>query len=299
MSTRTTLSELNGCSTAAFAARVGDVWEHAPWVAEAAAQHRPYACVDAMHRTMVSLVRALPEPALLSLLAGHPDLAGSDARTGRMTADSIQEQGALSLEQVDGGEAARWDAMNAAYRARFGFPFILCVKRHTRASVLRTFEQRLQNDRAAELENALQEIGRITRLRLAARIAGHGLDGIAGRLTTCVLDGSDGEPAAGIKLSLHELSDGATAPATRLVAEAVTDERGQTREPLIGGEPLRTGRYEMRFHVEDYYRRQGMAGGDRPFLGIVPVVFDIAEPEGDYHVPLTVTPWTCATGGGA
>ncbi len=87
-----------------------------------------------------------------------------------MTAESVAEQGTLSLASLSDAEAQRWDALNQAYRARFGFPFILCIRRHTRDSALRAFEQRLQHDRATELAAALDEIAAITRLRLESRI---------------------------------------------------------------------------------------------------------------------------------
>ncbi|MFT3717721.1 2-oxo-4-hydroxy-4-carboxy-5-ureidoimidazoline decarboxylase [Pseudorhodoferax sp.] len=171
MTTPATLDELNTCTPAAFSAALADIWEHAPWVAERAAARRPFADVDALHRAMVEAVAALDEPARVAFYAGHPELAGADARRGAMTDASIAEQGSLALASLDAAEAQRWDALNRAYRARFGFPFILCIRRHTRESALRAFEQRLQNDRATELAAALDEIAAITRLRLAQRVA--------------------------------------------------------------------------------------------------------------------------------
>lgn len=293
--TTITLTQLNAADVDGFVALMDGVWEHAPWVARAAAAHRPFDSVDALHRQMLAIVGQLPEAELLALLAGHPDLAGAAARAGTMTRDSSLEQGALSLDAVGDDELARWDELNAAYRRRFGFPFILCVKRHTRSSVLATFERRLGSDRSTELRAAVEEIGRITRLRLAARIADHGLDDIAGRLTTHVLDTSRGRPAAGMRLSLHERSGSNGHTRSTLLAEAVTDGHGSTPQALLDGAPLRIGRYEMQFHVGDYFRSQGVVDGEWPFLDVVPIVFCIDEPEGDYHVPLTVTPWAYGT----
>ena len=109
---------------------------------------------------------ALDEPARVAFYAGHPELAGEDARRGTMTDASVAEQGTLALAQLDSDEATRWNALNQAYRARFGFPFILCIRRHTRASALQAFAQRLQHDRSTELATTLGEIAAITRLRL-------------------------------------------------------------------------------------------------------------------------------------
>ena len=180
MTTRSRLEQLNTSTPEAFCAALADIWEHAPWVAQAVVGQRPFATADALHTAMVDVVAALDEPARVAFYAGHPELAGEDARRGTMTDASVAEQGTLALAQLGGDEAARWNALNQAYRARFGFPFILCIRRHTRASALQAFAQRLQHDRSTELAAALGEIAAITRLRLdrlllgAAPAASHG-----------------------------------------------------------------------------------------------------------------------------
>jgi 2-oxo-4-hydroxy-4-carboxy-5-ureidoimidazoline decarboxylase len=272
-----TLAGLNRCSDADFIAHLGPVFEHAPWVAQAVASQRPFASTDALHQAMLAQLHALPEPALLALLNGHPELAGAQARAGLMTADSQAEQdGLIAVSTQAADSTARWDALNTAYRERFGFPFILCILRHGQDSALRQFERRLAGDRASELAQALAEIGRISRLRLAARIADHGLSDIAGRLTTHVLDLAQGRPAAGMAVQFQG-------------RQLRTDADGAIT--LLADAPLRIGRCELLFHVGDYFRASGLAQAEPPFLDLVPVVFQIAEPEGDYHVPLTVTPW--------
>ena len=105
-----------------------------------------------------------------------------------------------------------------------------------------------------------------------------------GRLSTHVLDTVTGRPAPGVRIALHEIGDSARA----LLKETVTNADGRTDAPLIAGEPLRIGTYELTFHMGDYF---GGAG----FLDIVPIRFSIAEPEGHYHVPLLVTPWSYTT----
>lgn len=290
-SMKPSMHDLNACSAAVFMARLGSVFEHAPWVAEAMLSLRPFVDADALHAAMMAALRTLPEADLVTLLRGHPELAGEQARRGGMTADSVAEQGSLALADVAGGEAARWDALNAAYRERFGFPFVLCIRRHTRDSALHAFEQRLRNERADELRHNLDEIARVSRLRLAARIADHRLDRIHGRLTTHVLDIARGRPARGMRITLHELQAGGR----RLLADVLSNAQGSSDEPLLSGEPLRIGRYELQFHVGEYFAKAGGAADDPPFLDVVPVAFGIGEPEGDYHVPLTVTPWAYGT----
>ena len=166
MTTRSSLEYLNTCPPEAFCAALADIWEHAPWVAQGVVGQRPFATVDALHTAMVDVVAALDEPARVAFYAGHPELAGEDARRGTMTDASVAEQGTLALAQLGADEAGRWNALNQAYRARFGFPFILCIRRHTRASALQAFAQRLQHDRSTELATTLGEIAAITRLRL-------------------------------------------------------------------------------------------------------------------------------------
>lgn len=287
-----TLSALNAASEQEFVAALSGVFEHAPWVAQAVCSERPFADVQALHEAMIGAIRALPEDRLLRFLCAHPELAGAQARAGSMTLDSTREQGGLALAQLPAAENARWDQLNSAYRERFGFPFILCARRHSYASMLRSFERRLLNDRSTELDAALGEIVRISRLRLAARVADHALPRIAGRLTTHVLDISRGRPAAGMRVELME----ASGTAARALVDTLTDASGSTSVALLDGEPLRIGRYEMRFHVGDYFRRLGTAANEEePFLDVVPIAFGVNEPEGDYHVPITITPWAYST----
>ncbi|KQP48656.1 2-oxo-4-hydroxy-4-carboxy-5-ureidoimidazoline decarboxylase [Pseudorhodoferax sp. Leaf274] len=274
------LEQLNAADASTFLDHLGEVFEHAPWVAAAVVGQRPFASADALHRAMLAAVAARPEDARVALFNGHPELAGTAARLGQMTADSVREQGGLALGALSAEDGARWDALNTAYRARFGFPFILCIKRHTRISALAAFEARLAGDLRTELANTLAEIGRITRLRLAGRIAGHGLDGLHGSLAVQVLDSQRGRPAECLRVALHD-ADGA------LLAQGVQQGDGRTA-PLLAGAPLRMGRYELRLHLGEHQRRQGGADG---WLDVVPIAFAIDAPEADYRLTLTVAPW--------
>jgi 2-oxo-4-hydroxy-4-carboxy-5-ureidoimidazoline decarboxylase len=164
------LPEINAMPAAEFVAALGDVFEHAPWVAERAAAGRPYASVAALHGALMQAVRDAPAATQLAFVRGHPELGGKLARAGDMTGASKSEQGGLGLDRLNDEEFARFARVNAAYRERFGFPFIICVRRHTRASILDEFERRLRYDPEIELANALAEIGHITRLRLDANV---------------------------------------------------------------------------------------------------------------------------------
>jgi 2-oxo-4-hydroxy-4-carboxy-5-ureidoimidazoline decarboxylase len=282
-----TLSGLNGLSASSFVAALGEVFEHAPWVAEAAAHSRPHPTVAALHQAMMQAVRAAPAERQRAFITGHPEL-GSRVKRAELTGHSQAEQGSLGLDRLSAEEFDRFCRLNAAYREKFGFPFIICVRRHTRDSILREFERRLGHDAETERERALAEIGLITRLRLVAKVDGPGLPPTAGRLTTHVLDLRAGRPAAGVPIALHEIG----ASAHGLLRQAITNADGRTAAPLISGEPLRIGTYELSFHVGEYFK-DGAAG--EPFLDVVPIRFSIAEPEGHYHVPLLMTPWSYTT----
>lgn len=285
------LSDLNRASLADFSAAVGDTFELAPWVAEVAATRRPFASVTALHEAMMGAVRAAPREQQLAFLCGHPDLAGKAARAGTLTDDSRREQASVGLDTLSEEEFARFHRLNDAYKAKFGFPFIVCVRRHTRDSILAQFERRLRHDAATEFATALQEIFYITRLRVAAKVTGEGMPQVAGRLSTHVLDTHGGRPAVGVAIELYELAG----RQHHLIATAVTNADGRTDAPLIGGRPLPIGRYELQFAVGDHFRSRGIAQSDPPFLDIVPLRFSIAESEGHYHVPLLCTPWSYST----
>lgn len=167
-----TLDQLNTVGRAEFVSAVGDIFEHATWVAEGAHAARPFVSVGALHDAMMAVVRAAPRDTQLAFLRGHPELGGKVARAGAMTADSVAEQGGLGLDRLSDEQFARFEAANAAYAQKFGFPFIVCVRNHASAeSILKTFEQRVGNGVDAEFAAALGEIAQITRLRLEAKVS--------------------------------------------------------------------------------------------------------------------------------
>ena len=287
----TDLANLNTCDGDDFVAALGGIFENAPWVAECAFATRPFATVSDLHAAMIRAMANAGETERLALIRGHPELASKVARVGAMTAQSRREQGSLGLDRLSEGEFARFERLNAAYRQRFGFPFVICVRRHTRDSILDTFERRLANSPETERAAALQEIGHITRLRLVEAVDGPGKPKTDGRLSTHVLDTVSGTPAAGVRVVLTELG----ASAEGLLKDVLTNADGRTDEPLLAGAPLRIGTYEIAFHIGAYFAAKGIAAASPPFLDIVPVRFAIAEPEGHYHVPLLASPWSYAT----
>jgi len=287
-----TLDTLNAADRAAFIAALGEVMELAPWVAEEAFSARPFASLAALYQTMTDAVRRADAARRRALIDGHPDLAGKAAREGKLTADSTAEQASAGLDRLSEAEFVAFHRLNDAYRKKFGMPFIVCVRRHGKESILRQFERRLNNDAATEEKTALDEIFRIAALRLDQRVTANDRLKVHGHLSTHVLDLHGGHPAQGITIELCEVAaDGRM----RTLKRAVTNADGRTDQPLLSGAPIPVATYELRFAVSDYFVRQTAPLPDPPFLSTVPVRFAVAEPEGRYHVPLLVTPWSYST----
>jgi len=286
------LNTLNAADRSTFLAAIGEVMELAPWVADEAYAKRPFGSLAALYQTMTDAVRNAGDARQRALILGHPDLAGKAAREGKLTVDSTAEQAAAGLDRLSDEEFAAFHRLNDAYRTKFGMPFIVCVRRHGKESILREFEKRLKNDAAAEQKTALTEIFRIAALRLDQRVTAPDRLKVHGHLSTHVLDTHGGHPAAGVAIELCEI---AASGATRVIKRAVTNADGRTDLPLLSGAPIPIASYELRFAVSDYFARQGAPMADPPFLGVVPIRFAVAEPEGRYHVPLSLTPWAYAT----
>ncbi len=286
------LSDLNVCSKDDFVAALANVFEYSPWIAEQAAALRPFADIHELFAAMKSVVDRAPEEIRLALIRAHPDLANKTQRAAGLTAESNAEQNSAGLDRLSDAEFTAFERVNNAYRAKFGFPYVVCVRRHTRDSILRDFERRLPNDAKAEVQTSIGEICRIAALRLDQLVASEDKLPVHGRLSTHVLDTHSGRPAAGISIELTELSD---LGQSRVVARAVTNSDGRTDQPLIGGRPVPIGRYELTFHVGAYFADRGVPLSDPPFLDRIPLQFAVSDPEGHLHVPLLVTPWSYAT----
>jgi 2-oxo-4-hydroxy-4-carboxy-5-ureidoimidazoline decarboxylase len=151
---------------AAFVKKFGGIFEKSPWVAEKAWEKRPFANVDEMHAAMVAVAKNATAAMQLTLLQSHPDLAGKEAQAGTMTASSVAEQASAGLNSLSPAEFKELSGLNAAYKAKFGFPFIIAVRMYTKEGIFFEFKRRQQNDTQAEFANDLQNVYIITRLRL-------------------------------------------------------------------------------------------------------------------------------------
>ena len=275
---RISLDALNRMSGPAFTAALDGIFEHSPWVAAAAFAAAPFASVDALHAAMCDVVAGASRETQLALLCAHPELA----RPAALTAASAAEQGGMGLDRLGDAEAAAFDACNAAYRARFGFPFIIAVRgQRDRAAILAAMTARLAHDTDTEIATALAEVATIAGFRLADRIAP-----ATGRLTVHVLDTATGRPASGLDLALFRLDD-----ATRTaLGNWTTNADGRCDAPLLSGDDLLAGGYEILFDIARW--RAGQAPG---FYDLIPIRFRIADPAAHYHIPLLLSPFGYST----
>jgi 2-oxo-4-hydroxy-4-carboxy-5-ureidoimidazoline decarboxylase len=147
--------------------RFGGVFDASPWVAERAWATRPFGSLDALHEAMVDVVERAPDEVRMALIRAHPDLA----TRASLTPESEREQASAGLDSLTEEQFERIGWLTAAYRAHFGFPFIVCAREHTPASIIEAAEARMESDPAQETRTALAEIYKIARLRLVDLVA--------------------------------------------------------------------------------------------------------------------------------
>ena len=160
------LQSLNTADKAAFTAALGHLFEHSPWVAEETWPKRPFASAEALHAALCATMRAAPRERQLALIRAHPDLAGRLAQQRQLTADSTREQASAGLDRLTDAELAEFIRQNDAYKAKFGFPFIICARLNAKDAILAAMRTRLGNTSDTEFATALGEIEKIAWLRL-------------------------------------------------------------------------------------------------------------------------------------
>ncbi|HET7094937.1 MAG TPA: 2-oxo-4-hydroxy-4-carboxy-5-ureidoimidazoline decarboxylase, partial [Thermomicrobiales bacterium] len=171
---RWSIAEINRLDRGAFVARLGFLFEGSPWVAADGWATRPWPDRAALHRSLVEAMRAADAARQLALIRAHPDLVGRAARAGTLTPSSTAEQKAAGLDPdaLTPEEIGRFAAGNAAYTAKFGFPFVICARENRKESILAGLARRLENEPEQEIATALGEIGKIAWHRLADVVDG-------------------------------------------------------------------------------------------------------------------------------
>ncbi|SAK71821.1 OHCU decarboxylase [Caballeronia hypogeia] len=172
MSQSINLEPVNALDHSAFLGAFASVFEHFPQAAEGAWSARPFASEGALHEAMMDVIRRLDDQGQRAFLNLHPLLSGANIRAGTMTADSNDEQKSAGLDAMSREQEAALDQLNAAYLKRHGFPFIICVRHYTREGIFSALERRIGRSSQQELDEALAQIGAITRARLSARLTG-------------------------------------------------------------------------------------------------------------------------------
>lgn len=171
-SSRWTLAQLNAMDRDEFTRIVGPVFERSPWIAAEAWSRRPFESFDWLHRSLCDVVRRATKARQVGLIRAHPELAGRATPASSLTAASVREQARAGLGRLNGDETELLQKLNREYRERFGFPFVICARLNKKESILAACTARLQNTRREEQRTALEEIGKIARLRLEDLVTG-------------------------------------------------------------------------------------------------------------------------------
>lgn len=160
------MDEINRMDRERFVSVLGPIFESSPWISEGAWEKRPFDGIDGLHAAFQAVVDDAPQDRRVALIRAHPDLAGKAALAGELTDESSNEQASAGLDRLSPEEYERFHRLNAAYRDKFGLPYVVCVRENTKESIFTGAEERLRNTREEEVEAALCEISRISRLRL-------------------------------------------------------------------------------------------------------------------------------------
>jgi N-carbamoyl-L-amino-acid hydrolase len=166
-----TLEQLNAATATDALALLDGLYEHSPWIAEAALKQRPHRSIHQLKHLMTQVLDDAGRDAQIALIRAHPELAGKAMVSNNLTAESTNEQSQAGLTHCSAEEFALLQRLNADYNAKFGFPFILAVRGPrgsglSRQNIIATFERRLQGHPDFELQECLRNIHRIAEIRL-------------------------------------------------------------------------------------------------------------------------------------
>lgn len=148
----------------------GNVVEKCPIITAAVWSKRPFAGLGDLESAINEFIDALPETGKEGILRCHPDLAGRELQSGTLTQESREEQARAGLDALNYAEASHMARLNLDYKARFGFPFVICAKMNDKASILRQLSERVRNERQVERARGIEEVKKICHLRLQGLI---------------------------------------------------------------------------------------------------------------------------------
>lgn len=297
MSTKPTVSELLSKPKAEVMDVLGGIYEHSSWIAEKfyedfierEGEHK-IGNVRELFLAMSSIADSATREQKLALLCNHPDLCAKIENLKNLTKASQDEQSSAGLHTMTDEERERFATMNAAYREKFEFPFILAVKHVTKNTVLSAIEGRLTQTKEVEFDGALYQVNKIAWMRL---LSAFHITGQKGFLTCHVLDTCHGCPAANMRIQLRRLTP---VENSGLIKEFVTNSDGRLEGgPALKSDEFIVGTYEWLFFAGEYFARKNTKVTGVLFLDEIPLRFGIDDPEEHYHVPLLVSPWSYST----
>lgn len=163
---KVTLDYLNTTTQPEFERAIGKLFEKNAWVAARTFEKRPFASLDDLYKTMTTVIFQASPTEQLELILSHPELVGREAVSGTLSSQSQNEQAKAGLTNLTPEEIAQFNDYNRAYRAQFGFPFIICARKHHKSTILAAFPVRMQHSRDEEIKIALDEICQILEFRL-------------------------------------------------------------------------------------------------------------------------------------
>jgi OHCU decarboxylase len=166
LSEKITLNRINELDREDFVARFGSLFEHSAVYAEEAWSSQPFGSTEEMWRAFEDAMYSAPRKRQLDLIRAHPDLAGKAAVAGELTQESAREQASAGLDRLSPEEFEAFTRMNREYRDKFGMPMVVCVREHTKESILENVQSRLGNSLDEEIKTALAEIAKISHYRL-------------------------------------------------------------------------------------------------------------------------------------
>lgn len=297
MTAKPTVPELLTKSKDDIVSFLGDIYEHSSWIAEdfymeylnGKGQDHGIENVRDLFQAMNCIMEKSSDEKKLALLRAHPDLCAKIDELKTLTKSSQEEQSSAGLGSMSDEERDRFSSMNASYREKFGFPFILAARNATKFTVLSAIEGRLNLSKQIEYAGALFQVSKIAWMRL---LAAFDLKGRKGFLTCHVLDTANGCPAEGMRVVLNRISPPEKAG---LVQEFFTNSDGRLNGPALKDDNFIVGVYEWTFFAGDYFARSNTKISGMPFLDVIPLRFGIDDPEEHYHVPLLVSPWSYST----
>ncbi len=166
MTNTISLQSINNLNQSDFVTTLGTIFEHSPWVAEQVYPLRPFDSIQQLHHRMKDIVNKADREQRKKLICNHPELAGREAESGKLTTDSKNEQAGAGLNNCSTEELKKLRNLNLQYLKKFDFPFVIAVKQLTRYDILEAIESRLQNTADIEFNSCINEIAKIAEFRL-------------------------------------------------------------------------------------------------------------------------------------